>query len=309
MTEAEHRLLFHALAWILASVPLAVLGWQVWFRPRRVHAVIPHEDAMPAGTFLDVALPPALPPELEKGLPVRHWKQADGWVALVAVVVLSLLMGPLSMDPESVENFKLSAAAMGVQLIFQVGLAGLLLFYLVVARGFNLTTLFGLRRQPLLMVPVWAVAWIVPGAIILMVIINLTMPWVLRLLGQDAATPQMMITALQDHPDALTKAAVLLTVGVGAPFMEELVFRGFLYGVAKRFTHWSYAAVASAMFFAIVHGNVMSFLPLTLLGLLFTAAYERTQNLLVPMFMHGMFNICQVLLIFYVPQIAQQLDK
>lgn len=309
MTEAEHRLLLHALAWILASIPLAVLAWQVWFRPRRVHAVIPHEDAVPAGSFLDVALPPALPDEVGKGLPVRQWKQADGWVALVAVVVLSLLMGPLSMDPATVQNFKLSAGGMGVQMIFQLGLAGLLLFYLVVARGFNLTKLFGLRRQPLLMVPVWAVAWIVPGAIFMFVVVAITMPWVLRLLGQEVATPQMMVSALQEHPDALTKAAVLLTVGIGAPFMEELVFRGFLYGVAKRFTHWSYAAVAAAMFFAIVHGNVMSFLPLTLLGLLFTAAYEKSGNLLVPMVMHGIFNVCQVCLIFYVPEIAKQLDK
>ena len=309
MTPAEHRLLVLALAWILASIPIAILAFQVWFRVRRLHPVIPHEDAVPAGTFLDVALPPPLPAAVETGLPVRHWKQVDGWVALFVVAVLSFLMGPLSMDPESTAGFKISAKLMLLQLVFQLGLAGLLLFYLAKALGFNPVLLIGLKRQPLLLVPAWALAWIIPGFIALVTVTTLTMPWLLELLGQEAVSPQMMVKALAATPDALTKAAVAVSVGIGAPFMEELVFRGFLYGVAKRFTHWTYAALGSSLFFAVVHGNVMSLLPLTLLGLLFVAAYEQTKSLLVPMVMHAVFNLFQISVMFYAPQLAQQLEK
>ena len=91
--------------------------------------------------------------------------------------------------------------------------------------------------------------------------------------------------------------------------MEELVFRGFLYSVARRFTHWSYAALASSLFFAIVHGNVHSFLPLTLLGLLFTAAYEQSKSLLVPMVMHASFNSLQIFVCFQFPELIKQLEK
>ena len=72
MTLAEHRLLLLVLAWILVSVPVALLLWQVWFRPRPVHPVIPHEDTLPAGSFLDVALPPPLPDIGERGIAQRR---------------------------------------------------------------------------------------------------------------------------------------------------------------------------------------------------------------------------------------------
>lgn len=309
MTPAEHHLLVLALAWILASIPIALLAFQVWFKPRTVHPVIPHEDAVPAGAFLDVALPPPLPATADSGLPVRHWKRVDGWIALVAVAVLSLLMGPLSVDPDSIAGFRISANLMLLQLVFQLGMIGLLVFYLVGARGFNIVALFGLKRQPLPMVPLWAMVWIVPGTFAVGIINFLTMPWLLKWLGQDAASPQMIVKALGETPEALTKLSVAVTVGLGAPLMEELFFRGFLYGVAKRYTHWTYAALGSSLFFAVVHGNVMSLLPLTLLGLLFVAAYEQTRSLLVPIVMHSIFNLFQITVLFYAPQLAQQLEK
>ncbi len=308
MTPAEHRVLVLALAWVLASIPVALVVFQVWLQPRKIHPVIPHEDAGPAGTFLDVALPPPLPPMEERGLPVRHWKRLDGWVALGVVAVLTFLMGPLSMEPGQMADFTISANLMLVQLVFQLGFAGLVLFYLAGARGLNVVRLFGLKQRPWFRVPAWALAWIVPGTMAVGVITALTMPWLLNWLGQDKASPQMIVKALGETPDVLTKWAVAFTVGVGAPVMEELVFRGFLYGVAKRFTHWSYAALGSSLFFGVVHGNVMSLLPLTLLGLLFVAAYERTKCLLVPMVMHSIFNLVQITVMFYAPHLAQQLE-
>jgi len=309
MTPAEHHLLLLVLAWILVSVPMALLIWQVWLRPRRVHPVIPHEDALPAGSFLDVALPPPLPPALEPGLPVRQWKQVDGWVAVGTVVLLALMMGPLSIDPDKASGFTLSPQLMATQLALQLGLGGLLLFYLKVGRGFNLVKLFGLKRQPLFMVPLWALGWILPGTFLVGLLNLATMHWVLELLGQKEASQQLIVTALQATPDQLTKILVAVSVGIGAPFMEELIFRGFLYSVAKRFTHWSYAALVSSLFFASVHANAMSFVPLCGLGLLFTAAYEQSKNILVPMAMHGFFNLCQVALLFYAPELTQHLDK
>jgi membrane protease YdiL (CAAX protease family) len=310
MTAAEHHFLLLALAWILGSVPLALLAWQVWFRPRPRHAVIPHEDTLPAGSFLDVSLPPPLPAGAgESGIPLRQWKAVDGWVALGTVLLLSLLMGPLAIDPESAKAFELSPKLMSLQLAFQLGMGGLLLFYLKTGRGFNLVRIFGLKRQPLPMVPLWALGWILPGTIAILVLTGLTLPFVLKLLGLKEASPQMIVTALQATPDALTKWLAVLSVGIGAPFMEELIFRGFLYSVARRYTHWSYAALGSSLFFGVVHANAMSLLPLTCLGLLFAAAYEQSKNLLVPMCMHGAFNLCQVALMFNLPEITKHLEK
>lgn len=310
MTPAEHRLLILALAWILASIPLALLVWQVWLRPRRpLHPVIPHEDAFPAGSFLDVALPPPLPEMPGRGIPVRHWKAVDGWVALGLVAVLSWLMGPLAIDPARAAAFQATPELLCGQMVFQAGFVGLLWAYLAAARGLKPGQLFGLKRQPLWAVPGWALLWIIPGMVLVGLINLITMPHLLNWLGQSEASPQMIIEALKQSPEPLVIFLTYLTVAVGAPVMEELIFRGFLYGVAKRFTHWSYAALGSSLFFAVVHGNVMSFLPLTLLGLLFTAAYEQTKNLLVPIVMHACFNGLQVSVLFFFPEILQQLEK
>ena len=311
MTLAEHRFLVLALAWVLASIPMALLAWQVWWRPGPVHPVIPHEDALPAGSFLDVALPPPLPDIGERGIVQRHWRARDGWVALilVGVGVLTLLMGPLTIGPEQGSAPKLTPEGVGLMLAFQWGMGGLLLFYLKIGRGLSLTKVFGLNRQPALWVPVWAMAWLVPGLITVGILNWLYLPVFLKWLGQESASLQPMVSALLENPDPKIKWMVAVSAVLGAPFMEELVFRGFLYSVARRFTHWSYAALATSLLFGIVHGNAQSILPLTVLGLFFTAAYEHSKSILVPMVMHGSYNLLMVSLMFYFPELVKQLEK
>lgn len=317
MTAAEHHILILAMAWILGSIPMALLAFQLWLR-KLGHApttqtIIPHEDEAPAGSFLDVPLPPpALPLPEETGVPVRQWKRLDGWVALGTVLLLGLLMGPLLLDPEKAAGFELNPGRMGVQIAFQLSLAGLLLFYLARLRHIDLTKLFGLRKYSFFGNLGRALAFVVPGMVGILIFTVVSMPYIQKWLGLDAASPQIMIKALQSGIDPLTGLLTFISACVAAPLMEELIFRGFLYGVAKRFTHASYAAVASALFFALIHSNVMSFLPLTLLGLLFVAAYESTRSLLVPVLMHMVFNTVQLTLLFlspYLQRLAENLKN
>lgn len=310
MTAAEHHILILAMAWILGSIPMALLAFQLWMRklgnPPATQTIIPHEDEAPAGSFLDVPLPPpALPLPEETGVPVRQWKWLDGWVALGTVLILGVLMGPLLQDPEKTADFKLDPSRMGVQIAFQLCLTALLLFYLKVIRHLDPGKFFGLRKYSFLGNLGRALAFIVPGMVGILMISVITLPFIQKWLGLDAASPQIMIKALQSGIDPLTGVLTFFSACVAAPLMEELIFRGFLYGVAKRFTHTSYAALASALFFALIHSNVMSFLPLTLLGLLFVAAYEYTRSLLVPVLMHMVFNTVQLTLLFLSPYLLR----
>lgn len=75
-----------------------------------------------------------------------------------------------------------------------------------------------------------------------------------------------------------------------APLMEEIIFRGFLYGVVKRFTDRWFAMFFTALFFAAVHQHVGSLFPLFLLAMGLAIAYEVTGCLFVPIFMHAIFN-------------------
>ena len=116
---------------------------------------------------------------------------------------------------------------------------------------------------------------------------------------------QVFVRALRDLDQPEIYGLVWLSLGIGAPLMEELVFRGLLYRVACRYFNLPAATVLSALFFAVVHNNLLSFLPLFLLGVVFAVAYERYRSLYVPFLMHAIFNTVQFLIMLYVPQVTQ----
>jgi membrane protease YdiL (CAAX protease family) len=80
-------------------------------------------------------------------------------------------------------------------------------------------------------------------------------------------------------------AAILI-----APFVEELVFRGILYPAIKGAGFRKLALWGTSMFFALTHGNLMIFVPLTVLAIILTFLYETTNNLLAPIVTHSFFN-------------------
>ena len=102
-----------------------------------------------------------------------------------------------------------------------------------------------------------------------------------------------------EQPDFSNPTQFFPLAIVTAPLTEELLFRGFLYGVVKRITDRWFAAVFTAMIFALVHLHVGSAPPLFLLGLCLAIAYEQTGCLLVPSFMHAMFNAWNVAMLVY----------
>lgn len=86
----------------------------------------------------------------------------------------------------------------------------------------------------------------------------------------------------------------LVAVGV-APVAEELFFRGILYPTIKQGGHPRIALWGTSLFFAAIHANLMTFLPLTVLALVFVLLYERTGNLLAPIAAHAVFNLANFL--------------
>jgi uncharacterized protein len=79
------------------------------------------------------------------------------------------------------------------------------------------------------------------------------------------------------------------------PVIEELFFRGFLLTFLKNYTTPVLAIVLSGGIFACAHHNLGAFLPLWFLGIVLGVAYEHTGSLLVPMTIHGCFNLANAL--------------
>ncbi len=85
---------------------------------------------------------------------------------------------------------------------------------------------------------------------------------------------------------------------VVAPVAEETLFRGILYPTIKRSGFPRAALWGTTLFFALIHRNLADFVPLTVLALMLTWLYERTDNLLASIAAHGTFNAANVIYLF-----------
>lgn len=109
---------------------------------------------------------------------------------------------------------------------------------------------------------------------------------------------------LQDVVQVLTapatwpvRTALFFIVIIVAPVFEEIVFRGILLPfMVRRIGLWP-GIVLISLIFGGLHFNLLSFLPLFLLSVLFSFAYARTQSLLVTIGMHAAFNGVTVILL------------
>ncbi len=95
----------------------------------------------------------------------------------------------------------------------------------------------------------------------------------------------------------LGAAAILL-----APVAEEILFRGILYPAVKQAGFPRLALWGTTLLFAAVHMNLVTFVPLTVLALVLTALYERTNNLLAPITAHALFNALNFVTLFFIQQ-------
>ncbi len=75
-----------------------------------------------------------------------------------------------------------------------------------------------------------------------------------------------------------------------APIVEELVFRGYVYGGLRRLMSARQAIVLGAAIFAAVHLNVEALLIIGLIGAMLCYLYERSRSLLPGMVAHGVHN-------------------
>jgi len=89
-----------------------------------------------------------------------------------------------------------------------------------------------------------------------------------------------------------------LTVVLLGPIVEEVFFRGFAYNALKKKWGRSCAMILTSVVFAALHGNLIGFLPITLLGLLLVYMYEKTGSLIPSITIHILHNSLMVSFLF-----------
>ena len=93
-------------------------------------------------------------------------------------------------------------------------------------------------------------------------------------------------------PDSVVSIFLYLLIGVGiGPLAEEILFRGIVYGYLRRWGVFVAVAV-STLLFVLPHLSGSN-LPVTQLvgGIVFALAYEKEDNLMVPITVHCLGNL------------------
>lgn len=118
--------------------------------------------------------------------------------------------------------------------------------------------------------------------------------------GPPETTAHSTLRLLAEGPSAggVWWWALVGAVTIGAPIVEEVVYRGMLQTALRRAMGGAWrAVVASSLVFTVMHAGVAephALVTLLVLSLAFGAAYERTRRLWVPITMHALFNAANI---------------
>jgi uncharacterized protein len=124
--------------------------------------------------------------------------------------------------------------------------------------------------------------------------------WALRLVWPDSFSTSKVeerATELWDRAHGAWAVALILVVAVGAPLIEELVYRAMIQQSLQARLNEVLAVVTSAAFFAAIHLQPVEFPGLFLIGLVLGVLYQRTGRLAAPILAHLAFNATGLVLV------------
>ena len=110
--------------------------------------------------------------------------------------------------------------------------------------------------------------------------------------------PQELVTLMTEGKYPIAIALIVISAVTLAPLVEEIIFRGAIYRFLKGYGTAFTAQAISGTFFAALHANLMSFLPLVFIGILLARLYEKEGNILLPMVFHAYWNGFSLLIFF-----------
>lgn len=136
---------------------------------------------------------------------------------------------------------------------------------------------------------------VVVGAAVLLYAIQIGLLLALREFG--VTTGRNPATAPAGDPVAYYAAMIAVSLLVVGP-AEELLLRGVVQGGLRRSFGAAPAILIAALMFGVLHGNIegtvveqVAYMGVTvILGSILGVLYERTDNVLVPGFAHGLYN-------------------
>lgn len=242
----------------------------------------------PPKELASIILPP--PPPVGK-VPVWFFRPLD-LIGMAVITGLFFALVVSNSDAPAAAEPKLSVEGLVASIVMQFVLAGIATAFVI--QRVRPVEWLGLRWRG------WKwVFFIAPLAVLGMWILFASimafgfMDWI-ESFGVDAVQDTVKIFQSSNDPSVLalmTIAAVFI-----APICEEIVFRGYLYGAAKRFAGPWVAGLCSSLVFAAAHGGLAGLLPLFLFAVVLVILYEKTGSLWAPIATHFCFNSATVII-------------
>jgi membrane protease YdiL (CAAX protease family) len=225
-----------------------------------------------------------------------EFTRTDGYLALGCLTLFALqcvqsLQGKERALPATIDTGLLVV----VQLGFWLFVIGTILGSLLLRRK-RPAELFGFDRLGFTKVFLWGTGLLL-SALPLIFASSAVVSSLMHVNSQKDSQPIMQLFERAGEP--AKRIPIIILAIVIAPLAEEFFFRGFLYGVLKRYAGALPALVFTGVAFALIHLHVPSLLPLFLLACVLTLAYELSGSLLVPMAMHALFNAITLVGVFF----------
>lgn len=221
----------------------------------------------------------------------------------VAGSLLSATLGPLLQprSPELLRLYQFLLATLSLHGVTLVLANSFLRVHEVTWGEFLGLRQAGVRRA--LLVGLLASAVMIPGALAL----NKGSAWVLQQM-EVHAPEQPTVKILQGTVGWGERLAFGIGAIVLAPFVEEILFRGLAFSFLRQVGSRRLAYGVSAVAFAAIHMNLVTFLPLVFIGLVLARVYEQTGRLAAAIVTHALFNGVNFMILLYHAELERLFD-
>lgn len=91
-------------------------------------------------------------------------------------------------------------------------------------------------------------------------------------------------------------AQQLLYSGILMPIVEELLFRGVLFRLLRKWIAFPWAMLISSVVFGAYHGNIVQFIYATICGMLLAYLYEKYDSIFATILSHVSMNVFSIIL-------------
>jgi uncharacterized protein len=154
-------------------------------------------------------------------------------------------------------------------------------------------TYFGLRFAK--------IDWVgIPLGVFCQVVLMNVINWPLNKWWPETFNPERIETRARDLVDAAQGAwfiVLFVVVVIGAPLVEELVYRGFIQGGLQTRIGSTWALIFTSVWFTVVHLEPVEFPGLFAIAVVLGLCYRRTQRLGLSIVTHLAFNATGLLLV------------